>query len=398
MSGNTRDIDYSNYSFQDFLQDEFFVFSIKEPTKESEAFWASFLDGHTGNIGEFILARQYLLSIITPEDTLSEEEISDIWDNISSIGKKNRKRKGRKLLFISASVAAIVAVIALSFPLLMDAFFNNDKTDVVAYACKNRIEAMDNSEIQLVVSDEKTILFDEKETTITYGRDEIKTEKGILDKEESVVLHQLVIPGGKRSVLILSDGTKLWANAGSRVVYPTGFEKDKREIYVDGEVYIEVAKDAKRPFWVKTKDMDVQALGTSFNVTAYEADALKQVVLVSGAVKVETKDARGAVLSPNSMFQYLEGNENIMQVDAEKYTSWVKGLYLFHNETLGAVFKRLSRYYGVRIDCSPKASAIKCSGKLDLKDNIEDILKGLSFDGKITCSLENDVYKINKSQ
>lgn len=77
----------------------------------------------------------------------------------------------------------------------------------------------------------------------------------------------MVIPRGKRSVLTFSDGSKVWVNAGTRVIYPTEFEKDKREIYVDGEIYIEVARDEERPFYVRTKDMNVRVLGTKFNVT-----------------------------------------------------------------------------------------------------------------------------------
>ena len=321
-----------------------------------------------------------------------------MWNNISTHREENKKHKRGKLLFITIGVAASIAVLAISFPFLSNIFSDRNTSDIIAYADKNKVEVPDNSEIQLVISDNKTILFEEKEATITYEQNEIKTEKGVLEKEESVTIHQLIIPKGKRSVLTLSDGSKLWANAGSRVVYPSEFGKDKREIYVDGEIFVEVAKDASKPFFVRTKDMSVQALGTSFNVMAYESDALKRVVLVSGIVKVETKESKGAILNPNTMFQFQGGDEKIIPVEADTYISWIKGLYLFRNERLGVVFERLSRYYGMQIECSPEAAMIRCSGKLDLKDNIEEIMKGLSFDGKIIYSQEGNVYKINKNQ
>lgn len=78
----------------------------------------------------------------------------------------------------------------------------------------------------------------------------------------------------------------------TRVIYPVEFEKDKREIYVDGEIYIEVAKDENRPFYVRTKDMNVRVLGTKFNVTAYESEAIRSVVLAQGCVQVETARLR----------------------------------------------------------------------------------------------------------
>jgi len=398
MPGNTQESDYLNYSFEDFLQDDFFISSVKEPSEESEIFWTNFQDRGPDNIQEYVLAKQYLQSIAVPADPLSDDEISHMWNNISSHREENKKHKRGKLLFIAIGVAASIAVLVISFPFLMDIFSHKDASDIIAYADKNKVEVPDNSEIQLVISDNKTILFEEKEATITYNQNEIKTEKGVLEKEESVTIHQLIIPKGKRSVLTLSDGSKLWANAGSRVIYPSEFGKDKREIYVDGEIFVEVAKDANKPFFVRTKDMSVQALGTSFNVMAYESDALKRVVLVSGIVKVETKESKGTVLNPNTMFQSQGGDEKIIPVEADKYISWIKGLYLFRNERLGVVFERLSRYYGIKIECSPEASMIRCSGKLDLKDNIEEIMKGLSFDGKIIYSQDGNVYKINKGQ
>lgn len=112
-------------------------------------------------------------------------------------------------------------------------------------------------------------------------------------------------------VLTFSDGSKVWVNAGTRVIYPTEFEKDKREIYVDGEIYIEVARDEERPFYVRTKDMNVRVLGTKFNVTAYESEPIRSVVLAQGCVQVETTQTPKAILAPNQMFSSVEGKENI---------------------------------------------------------------------------------------
>lgn len=80
----------------------------------------------------------------------------------------------------------------------------------------------------------------------------------------------------------------MYYNSGSHVIYPSDFDKNKREILVEGEVYLEVAKDPKRPFFVKTKDFDVKVLGTTFNVSAYKDDAIASVVLVEGKVEVVT--------------------------------------------------------------------------------------------------------------
>ena len=91
----------------------------------------------------------------------------------------------------------------------------------------------------------------------------------------------MIVPKGRRaSHLVLEDGSKVWVNSGSTFRFPTTFEKNKREVYVDGEIYIEIAKDAERPFFVKTSEMSVRALGTRFNVMAYHDELAQSVVLV----------------------------------------------------------------------------------------------------------------------
>ena len=91
-----------------------------------------------------------------------------------------------------------------------------------------------------------------------------------------------------RSSLTFSDGTKIWVNSGSKVIYPVSFEKKKREIYVEGEVYLDVTHDTSWPFVVRTQQVDVKVLGTSFNVSAYKDDSNMQVTLVEGKVEVNT--------------------------------------------------------------------------------------------------------------
>ena len=169
----------------------------------------------------------------------------------------------------------------------------------------------DEGEIQLVLSD-KLIPISGQESQIEYdakGTVAVNSEK-IADvslnsantSKRLSEFNQLIVPNGKRSTLILEDGTKLWVNAGSRIVYPVTFADKKREIYVNGEVFLEVTPDKKRPFIVKTKEIDVQVLGTSFNVMAYETDESSSVVLVTGAVQVDTKDDEDFRLEPNRMF------------------------------------------------------------------------------------------------
>ena len=215
------------------------------------------------------------------------------------------------------TAAASVAILVGSFFLLKN-YQAVLAPDIATFAVQTKTELPATEETLLILAEDKVVSLKEKETTITYDSVAIKANEENISKKELAVYNQLVIPRGKRSVLTFSDGSKVWVNAGTRVIYPTEFEKDKREIYVDGEIYIEVARDEERPFYVRTKDMNVRVLGTKFNVTAYESEPIRSVVLAQGCVQVETTQTPKAILAPNQMFSSVEGKENISQVDVEQ--------------------------------------------------------------------------------
>jgi ferric-dicitrate binding protein FerR (iron transport regulator) len=203
------------------------------------------------------------------------------------------------------------------------------------------------------------------------------------------------VPPGKRTVLNLPDGTKVWVNSDTRLIYPASFSHDMREIFVNGEIYIDVAKDEKRPFIVKTKDMEVRVLGTKFNITAYEEDDEKTVVLVSGSVQINTKNNNdSALLTPEQMYVNEKGQTHITTVDTKTYTSWIDGIYFCKNLNLENILQRLSRYYGVEIACDPSVGKEIFSGKLDLKENLDSIFDGIAFAIPISYTESNGAYLI----
>ncbi|MCD8178803.1 MAG: FecR domain-containing protein [Tannerellaceae bacterium] len=377
---------YTLYTFEDFLQDTFFISSHKNPTNNTAQFWDDFLAGNPANKKEYLAAKQSLTAL--NKDILPVEETDKLWKQIQISNKQNRKRR---FLYAGISTAASMAIlISLTF------FFNTSEKhpDILTFVEQTQTGIEDYNDTQLILSDEKVITIQEKESVISYESASVTTNTESVSKEELASYNQLITPWGKRSVLTFSDGTTIWVNAGSRVVYPAEFDKSRREIYVDGEVFLEVAKDESRPFLVRTKEMAVQVLGTQFNMTSYEADNFKNVVLVSGSVQVETRQTGKALLEPGQLFTSSEEGEKIMQVDVNKYISWKNGLYLFESEKLGVVFKRLSRYYGVHIHCNEETAHIKCSGKLDLKDNLETILSDLTFLLPVTYQVNGNNYHI----
>ena len=200
----------------------------------------------------------------------------------------------------------------------------------------------------------------------------------------------LVVPYGKQTTLTLADGTRVWINAGSRLVYPVVFEKQKREIYVEGEIYMEVAHDAERPFSVHTGKMDVCVLGTKFYISSYGRDRTQEVVLLSGSVSVAPagRSDRGIRIVPGQQ-AILDTSESleVREVEAESYISWIHGYLPFDNDPLSNILERLSRYYNCRIECTPEAEALTLSGKLELKDDPAEVLKILSATAPINLQI-----------
>lgn len=388
---------YDIFTTDDFLLDTFFINLIKNPTKEAEEFWTKFIENNPANISEFIQAKEILLAIKDDEDMmLSEIEVDQMQDNIMNMNNARKINKNRTIRYwigISASIAACIVAVIFVFRKTTDQS-NIQHKEILSYVEKNKTINLNDTAIKLVLSDQKILVSEEEEPAIDYDSEDIKISNQKVSKKESSEFNQLIVPYGKRSKLTLSDGTKIWVNAGTSITYPVEFSDSKREIFVNGEVFLEVAHNENRPFIVKTNTFDIQVLGTKFNVSTYENE-VSNVVLASGSVKISRPaDQQDVFLRPNEMYQLCNGKSLKKQVDIEYYTSWVHGLYMFNNEELGVIMRKISRYYGKNIKCSPSIANLKCSGKLDLKDSLDEILSNLSLISSIKYTSQGNNYQV----
>lgn len=188
---------------------------------------------------------------------------------------------------------------------------------------------------------------------------------------------ELIVAPGKRAELRLSDGTRLVANSHTRVIYPERFGDSERRIFADGEVYLEVTKDADRPFIVESNNFDVRVLGTVFNI-CNTSDSTAQVVLVGGSVEVTTDQDSRVRLRPNDMVDLVNGEvASLTQVDTNDYTLWVDGLLSLHGEPLSRLVERVSEHYGIKIVCEESLGRVKVYGKLDLHDSVDNVFDAI---------------------
>lgn len=372
---------YKYYSAVDFLKDRDFLKWQLFNSEEDRLFWNSVVKEYPvleSTIKEAIVL--YKDNIRLNDFRMSRSEISGSLASLQTQINKKKKRNSRRIVLSISAVAASIAIFIISLHFIFNK--ENHVQDIATFAQtlpdNNNLYSSDT---KLILSENNTVTLNNTESSIEYEGDAIKADNNLILKEESSLYNQLITPYGKRSSITFSDGTKAWVNAGSRLIYPTEFSKEKREIYVDGEIYIEVSEDKKRPFVIKTKQMDISVLGTKFNVSAYEDDKIKNVVLLSGSVSISSnthnKD-KEIILTPNQMYSDLENSYSVENVDASVYILWAQGLYQFESEELGNIITRLERYYGIKIECDAAIAELKCSGKLDLKDDLNKLLTELS--------------------
>lgn len=182
--------------------------------------------------------------------------------------------------------------------------------------------------------------------------------------KDSVVIpremHTLSVPRAGEYMMTLSDGSRVWLNSESVLKFPVTFDAGKREIYLSGEAYFEVAKDARRPFVVITPQTRTTVLGTSFNVTAYQGEQRTEITLVSGAVSVAA-GAQERRITPGHQVavDHDSGELTDREVKVSLFTSWRDGVFDFDDMTLSELCVKLSRWYDVDFFFVHQAAAEK---------------------------------------
>lgn len=390
---------YNKYTFDDFLQDDYFLESIYNPTSESDFFWEELKNTQIIDVDEFEKARDFILQLNEEDESsnLIDVKIPQLWNRIEKTNDSIIHKKRLKFILAGISVAAVFTLIFISTRSWIS---DNNRSIATIEESASKYTTKITNEIQLISSNNQRVIAGDSATIDYSQKDKIVINEDIVDtKTQEITYNQIIVPYGKRSSIILSDGSKIWVNAGSKVTYPDKFTAKQREIFVEGEIYADITSDKNCPFIVKTKDINVKVLGTEFNVAAYNDDKTHSVVLVEGSVQIQNKNSNNKneqiFLKPNQGFFFSESTSHIGRVDVSNYVSWKNGYISFKNEKLSIILNRLSKYYGVSITCEPKISSLMCSGSLDFKDNIDQVLNGICQVASVKYEKENDNYKFS---
>lgn len=269
--------------------------------------------------------------------------------------RKIRRDKYRKNILETMRYAAVgLLFLVLGFYFLQE---RSAKTEQILVPKEESITiTLDNGEIQTLGLDENKNLEDAEGNVIgTHNRSELVYKGGV--KDGKLVYNTLNVPYGKQFDVVLSDGTHVFLNSGTSLRYPVAFLDGRdRAVFLTGEAYFEVTRDEKHLFTVNANEMQVEVLGTKFNVSHYLEDSDINTVLVEGSVRLHVQDSdldiREPILLEPGYKGKLQRNSSkltIENVDTGLYTAWVQGKLVFRNTSFRQIRQALERRYNVVI-------------------------------------------------
>ena len=296
--------DYNNYSFEDFLSDENFIRWVRNPNSDTDLFWKKLMESHPEK-GEIIKeAIFYIKHIEFKQSKTDSQQFDRVLRKVlqNRYSAKTNPYNSTQYLSSFWKVAAAIMLLITGFYVLVE---NKEKNAPIAEV----------TQVEQIVKEN---------------------------------------PDGQKSSFILPDGTLVKLNAGSCLSFPKQFKAGLRLVELIGEAFFEVKHDPVNPFVVRTSDLDVTALGTSFDVKAYNDDPMVKVVLTGGKVAIrdfrETKDS--LVLVPGQKAQLIKETKEIQlsEFESDLDLGWKEDKIVFRSANLETFIKEVQRWYGVKIE------------------------------------------------
>ncbi len=401
---------YLSYSVEELIQDSEFVAYVLDK-KEKEKWDAFQFQANNPDFESKVKSARRIIFLLRDSTyKLSHDEVYTIWKNIDdySTDCDNLRKKNRFKVFLRYAAIALLFIgiggyggyyISSQQPQ-----FKLSKVTNKAHLDEAKLILSSGEEYNLN-KDDSAIEVNSSNNSIKINNENIVNLKEEANPDEPHKMNELIIPYGKKTTLMLADGTKVWLNAGSHLAFPSYFKDNTREVYLEGEAYFEVAEDTERPFHVNIDRMKVKVLGTSFNVSAYTSDSQIKTVLLEGKVAISEKSQLGffkkdVILLPYQM-AVLDMQTNLLTVQNEpdilSHIGWTEGFFQFSKESLESVFTKVERYYNVNFIYDPSISkTFLITGKLDLKDSLKEVLTVLSDLAKINYRISGNKIIIEK--
>ncbi|MRG48267.1 DUF4974 domain-containing protein [Chitinophaga sp. SYP-B3965] len=273
----------------------------------------------------------------------ASDYIKDLDPEVALQQLKSKRTRTRRLRIMSAAAAVLIL-------LSTGTYFMFPAKEISIAEFAGQVEK-NKQTISLVMANGQSVTLnqDSAAKTIQLNNAVLNAGNGTLAYNSlDTTENTLLVPPGETYKLILSDGTEVRLNASTRLRFPFQFGKATRDVYVDGEAYFKVAKDAAHPFVVHLPLSNVTVLGTSFNVNTYNATQEK-TSLVEGSVILQNHNSQQLALKPGMQGILASGKTwSANEFDEEEVLSWINGVYYYHKMPLAELTVIASRFYGVK--------------------------------------------------
>lgn len=341
------------------------------------------------------------LPITELEKNVLKHKILKSVDNLS-------RRKRRNQIAIGVVACLVMFGGGLGFY-----FLNTPTTSITEFVnTSGDIDVNQSDNVVLILGQGENLNIHEENSIINYSSTGQKVTIGNnkeIDQETSknnkTLYNTLLVPYGKRSKIKLSDGSIVWLNSGSKLVYPSVFNGDKRELYLEGEAIFDVAHNKNKPFIVISENQEIEVLGTVFGVTNYKDENALNTVLKSGSVQISYNNSSSSHLhndkmkiSPGTKASYNKKTKSMVseKVNVDHYFSWRDGVFIFKNNDLKHITNRISRYYNLKIEITNDDLAKETfSGYLDLNEDIDKVIQNIKASTNMNYTLIEDRIIIN---
>ncbi|WP_052823411.1 FecR family protein [Neotamlana sedimentorum] len=335
------------------------------------------------------------------ENAIKNYDNQNIKKNVLEVIKKEKYTLKRSRTFANFyKIAAVLVVFLTIGGVLFTRFYNSDTQlkiqdeNVTLVLGNGAIKTLDLTKETLISSNSGEHIGVQSGNTLAYNKHAIKDE---------LIYNTINVPYGKRFEVNLSDGTMVHLNAGSSLKYPVKFIKgERREVFLKGEAFFDVAKDKNHAFVVNANAANIQVLGTKFNVSSYKEDIDITTALVEGSIAMFKK---GVIYNPSESINLKPGQEAIWNKETneakvsssnlESRTAWMNGELILYEVPFKSILKKIERQYNVSFINNNKALNDRIfTAKFDVED-IYAVLKSLSVSGGFTYTVNEDKIIIN---
>lgn len=338
-------MNYSHYTLQDFLNDEFFMEWVNDPSPECRYFWDNWVARHPEQTKVIAMAREIAGSLDYKNKYLPGDN-----DKVETLENILREKPGKGSVYSRSLKVAAAAILAIGLSLFYHSYQQRASAPQQAMMIKKRTSL------------------------------------------------------GEKKTIMLPDSTFVKLNSGSELTYTVPFENKAREVNLTGEAFFEVARNVEKPFIITTGKVKTTVLGTSFDLKAYQDEEDITVVVTSGKVQVQRKDEGsnldGVVLLPNEKVTLHKARGKMVKeaCDPDDLIAWKDGKLVFRKAGFSEVLSELEKWYGVQI-IRPEGLEVpgRFSGEF-VDKSLQKVLDGLSFSHLISYELNGKIVTLSESK